>query len=359
MLSLLKILKLGYITFILFLLSLSIILYSQTKFYSDVTIIKNEYPINYKDSSLYTIFTIDDNVCFAGKYGILKCYNKSTNQKDNQYSWITRHIQGKTILKSIYNPTNSILYLFSNDGTIFKINTLTQYVTIKKFSNLTKKAIYYAELINNTHIVLCGGNKKVSMGKIALPKGYLAIVDTGLSQVKYLKKHPTRFVWSFDKISDSSIVYTSFNLLTSKIVRYNVYTQKMERKINIKGLIYRVFNLDNNRLLFIGSKNFQYFKHAQIGIVSNFKYITKHILKNRGCIWDLRSNNINSYVSTQDGKVLVYNKQDLNNACFDKYELIDTHITLPIYEELLLDNRLYLSFSKNIIGLINLNLLSP
>ncbi len=200
---------------------------------------------------------------------------------------------------------------------------------IHKIKELKNKAIYDFILYNN-ELFLVGGNHKISIGKVGVPKGYIAKIDTGLNKTTIIKKYFSKFIWHINLFKKDTFLFSSFNGIKSTIYSYTPANNHITPVYSTNGLIYKIYP-QNDTLLFIGSNSIFYRKNGLFGITSKNGH-KKIKIKNSGCLWDIipDKNKKIFLLTSQNGDIfklniltLQLNRMNINLTTFPIYQILN------------------------------------
>lgn len=261
-----------------------------------------------KDSSFYHLEKINNNEFWAGgEYGILKKIDSTG---------IMHHINYPNDGLAILNieRIGDYVFILTEDAVIYRYD-LNKDIFIKKvFPSFKNKCFYDLVGLENGDLVVCGGAKDISKAQRKIPKGFIAVIDQDLKEIKVIWKKKRKFVWALLKTKNQEVLAATYNGLNTKIIKSNDL-KSWKKEFRIKGLVHELSHIEN-QIWYSGSKNNRFRKHGIIGQAA--KGQDRQVLKNTGCLWSIDSLDEKVIAVTQQGKLFILDK---SNKTFEQLKI--------------------------------------
>ena len=249
------------------------------------------------DSSYYDVYQLaEGDIWLGGEFGVLK-----RMRKDGSIQSIAFPNDGSNILK--FFRIGHFLYIAADHGTIYKFNLLTEQISKTEFPNFKNRCFYDLTYNNAGKLIVCGGSSGIGRGKKRIPMGFVASIDTSLSQKpEIIWKNTRKFVWALSQEGDKGFSAAIFNGTHSTIYHFlEANKDSVSKGIKVKGLIHALNNIDG-RLVYSGCRSIQYHKKGIWGYEddrSSYKIVGK-----AGIICNVIKMNSKLYGFTQQGSLL-------------------------------------------------------
>lgn len=246
------------------------------------------------DSSYYHLVKINDNEYWAGgKNGILCRIDTFGNVSPIPYP-----NDGLRILK--IEKKGNYIYLATNNAVIYKYNIQKETFTKHNFPNFKNLCFYDLIALDDGKILVCGGNKAIVDSKKRFPKGFIAVLDKELRDIKTVWKSFRKFVWGLKADKNGTVYATVFNGLNSKILSSSNY-EDWKKHTKIRGLVYEISIFDNI-LCYSGARNFNINQNGILGRQGEKQIV----LKKKGFQWSMSQLDGNLMSVSSRGAVYLY-----------------------------------------------------
>jgi hypothetical protein len=234
------------------------------------------------DSSIYDIIKISsDKYLMTGKQGYMEYIDSNTILHS-----FSHQVINSSLLKAEYLGNNKTL-VGGTGGTLILIDESKNTLTIKQIPHFSYACFYDILMLNDSCILLAGGNKGIAEAKKKLPRGFIiATTDFGETW-EYIYRNPCRMVWDIDKDSRNNIFASTYSPINTKILKFSEF--KKNTLIKCKSLFHSIdINSNDTSLLAVGSESHSDRKTASVLRINNQKlsYIEK--LKSTGIFWDIK-----------------------------------------------------------------------
>jgi len=238
----------------------------------------------------------EGDIWLGGEFGVLK-----RMRKDGSIQSIAFPNNGSNILK--FFRIGHFLYIAADHGTIYKFNLLTEHFSKTEFPNFKNRCFYDLTYNNAGKLIVCGGSSGIGRGKMRIPMGFVASIDTSLSQEPdVIWRNSRKFVWALSPEGDQGFAAAIFNGTRSTIYHFSdANKDSISKGIKVKGLIHALSSIDG-RLVYSGCKSIQYHKNGIWGFEddrSSYRKIDK-----AGIICNVIKLNDKLYGFTQQGSLL-------------------------------------------------------
>ena len=249
------------------------------------------------DSSYYDVYQLaEGDIWLGGEFGVLK-----RMRKDGSIQSIAFPNNGSNILK--FFRIGHFLYIAADHGTIYKFNLLTEHFSKTEFPNFKNRCFYDLTYNNAGKLIVCGGSSGIGRGKKRIPMGFVASIDTSLTQEpEVIWRNSRKFVWALSPEGDQGFAAAIFNGTRSTIYHFSdANKDSISKGIKVKGLIHALNSIDG-RLVYSGCKSIQYHKNGIWGFEddrSSYRKIDK-----AGIICNVIKLNDKLYGFTQQGSLL-------------------------------------------------------
>ena len=292
------------------------------------------------DSSYYDVYQLaEGDIWLGGEFGVLK-----RMRKDGSIQSISYPNNGSNILK--FFRIGQFLYIAADHGTIYKFNLLTEHFSKIEFPNFKNRCFYDLSYNNAGKLIVCGGSSGIGRGKKRIPMGFVASIDTSLSQEpEIIWKNTRKFVWALSQEGDRGFAAAIFNGTRSTIYHFrDSHKDSINKGLKVKGLIHALNNIDG-RLVYSGCRSIQYHKKGIWGFEddrSSYRAIEKV-----GIICNVIKLNSKLYGFTQQGSLLELS-HDSNVIVYQ------TPDSSAFYEALAMNNQTFLiaGHGKNLIKIV-------
>lgn len=248
------------------------------------------------DSSFYDLERINNNEFWAGgESGILKKIDSLGN-----LSLLNYPNEGLNILKIL--KTEKSIFIITDNAVIYRYDILNKIFIKKTFPNFKNKCFYDIIALQNGKLMVCGGTSGISKGKKKIPKGFIALLDYDLEEIKTVWKGYGKFVWSLLKLENGNILASTFNGLNTRIIKTENYID-WKKETKIKGLVHEIMFFDNN-IWYFGARNIHFKENGIIGIKDQ-----KQLLLNKtGCLWIANLINGKIISATANSKLIILDR---------------------------------------------------
>ncbi len=249
------------------------------------------------DSSYYDVYQLaEGDIWLGGEFGVLKRMRKNGEIQSIKYP-----NNGSNILK--FFRIGHFLYISADHGTIYKFNLITEIFSKTEFPNFKNRCFYDLTYNNAGKLIVCGGSSGIGRGKMRIPMGFVASIDTSLTQEpEVIWKNSRKFVWAMSQEGDKGFAAAMFNGTRSTIYHFtDADKSSFAKGLNVKGLIHALNNIDG-RLVYSGCKSIQYHKKGIWGFEddrNSYRTVDK-----AGSICNVIKLNSKLYGFTQQGTLL-------------------------------------------------------
>jgi WD40 repeat protein len=256
------------------------------------------------DSSYYDIYQVAENdVWIGGEYGVIKRL-----RSDGTLEAIDIPNNGANILKFL--QLGNYIYISADRGTIYKYNLKTSTCTRTEFKGFERRCFYDLAYDNNGNLVVCGGSSGIGKGKKRIPNGFIATIDTSLTEEPVIVwKNALKFVWSLAAHPDGGMAAAVFNGYRSQIYHADLEQLEWNARTKVRGLIHALQVIDG-KLAYSGCRSIQYHKTGIWGFEQDAASYTQ--IKGAGIICNLLQMSNGIYGFSSQG--LVY-QLDSNESC--------------------------------------------
>ncbi len=263
------------------------------------TLIKNLTPGYAQDSSFYDVAKINDNEYWiGGEFGILY----KTDTLGNLNSILKDKIDA-SILK--IQHANNYVFIATDKSQIVKYDLQNHEYVIKSFPQLENKCIYDLIVCKDGTLMICGGKTDISKSKLRVPRGFIATLDTSLTNFEFSWTCYRKFVWSLIQLDNGDILASCFDGLTSSILVSDT-PKAWKRKDRVFGLVHEFYKVDNE-VWYSGTQTFNVSKNGIYGKVFDNKG-PLHTFK-EGSVWALTIINGTLIGVTQTGEIFEVDTQ--------------------------------------------------
>lgn len=248
------------------------------------------------DSSFYDLERINNNEFWAGgESGILKKIDSLGN-----LSLLNYPNEGLNILKIL--KTEKSIFIITDNAVIYRYDILNKIFIKKTFPNFKNKCFYDIIALQNEKLMVCGGTTGISKGKKKIPKGFIALLDYDIEEIKTVWKSYGKFVWSLLKLENGNILAATFNGLNTRIIKTENYID-WKKETKIKGLVHEITFFDNN-IWYVGARSIHFKENGIIGIKDQ-----KQLLLNKtGCLWIVNLINGKIISVTANSKLIILDR---------------------------------------------------
>lgn len=269
------------------------------------------------DSSYYHLAKINENEYWAGgKNGVLSKIDTLGNVSAIDYP-----NDGLRILK--IEKKDNYIYLATNDAVIYRYNILEETFTKHVFPSYKNKCFYDLIALDDGTIVVCGGNKAIVESKKRFPKGFIAVLDKDLTEIKTVWKSFRKFVWALTADKNAKVFATVFNGLNSKILTSSNY-KDWKKHTKIRGLVYQLSIFDNV-LCYSGARNFDINQNGILGRQGEKQIV----LKKKGFQWSMAQLDGHLMTVSSRGAIYISDKQTKN---ISEFKMPSSHALYDIIE---------------------------
>jgi hypothetical protein len=271
------------------------------------------------DSSYYDIYKVADNdIWIGGEYGVLKRL-----RADGTIENIDIPNNGANILKFL--QLGNYMYISADRGTIYKYNLSDKTCTKTEFKDYERRCFYDLAYDNNGNLIVCGGSSGIGRGKKRVPNGFIAKIDTSLTQAPVIVwKNALKFVWSLAAHPDGGVSAAVFNGFRSQIYHADLAQLEWNARAKVKGLIHALQVIDG-KMAYSGCRSIQYHKTGIWGFEND--QASYRQIKGAGIICNLLEVNNTVYGFSSQGLVYQLNPDEYctmyqTNQGFALYEAI-------------------------------------
>ncbi len=256
---------------------------------------------NNLDSSYYDVYQLaEGDIWLGGEFGVLK-----RMRTDGSIQSISYSNSGSNILK--FFRIGHYLYIAADHGTIYKFNLITEHFSKTEFPDFKNRCFYDLTYNNAGKLIVCGGSSGIGRGKKRIPMGFVASIDTSLSQEpEVLWKNSRKFVWAMSQEGGQGFAAAMFNGTRSTIYHFSdAKTNSIRKGLKVKGLIHAL-NYIEGRLIYSGCRSIQYYKSGIWGFEDDPS--SYRIIEKAGIICNVIQLNSKIYGFTQQGSLLELSK---------------------------------------------------
>jgi hypothetical protein len=208
--------------------------------------------------------------------------------------------EGLNILKIL--KTEKSIFIITDNAVIYRYDILNKIFIKKTFPNFKNKCFYDIIALQNEKLMVCGGTTGISKGKKKIPKGFIALLDYDLEEIKTVWKSYGKFVWSLLKLENGNILAATFNGLNTRIIKTENYID-WKKETKIKGLVHEITFFDNN-IWYVGARSIHFKENGIIGIKDQ-----KQLLLNKtGCLWIVNLINGKIISVTANSKLIILDR---------------------------------------------------
>ncbi len=246
------------------------------------------------DSSYYDIYQVSANdIWIGGEYGVMKRIGA-----DGKLSNIAIPNNGSNILKFL--RLGDFVYISADHGTIYKYNLKTSTCSRTEFPAFRHRCFYDLSYDNKGNLIVCGGSSGIGRGKKRIPNGFIAKIDTSLSQQpQVLWKNTRKFVWALSQEGESGFAAAVFNGKSTTIYHHtNETSNAFTKGRKIDGLVHALRIIDG-QLAYSGCRSIRYHRSGIWGFENNPQ--SHQIIEKAGIICNLVKMNGSIYGFTQQG----------------------------------------------------------
>jgi photosystem II stability/assembly factor-like uncharacterized protein len=292
-------------------------------------------------TSIYDIYPINDNrFILAGKNGVIaECDANGTMQL------LKETLSTANLLKS--NSINdSLVMVIGDKGSIYILNTITNYWTENHFSKFENKALYNICTDNKGSIFVNGGHSKIACGQRAIPNGFILKSENGGKSWKKVYHRTSKMVWDvkYNAVDNKlyAIVYSPFGskLLCSS---NEGKTWKTVLKSEKKDLFHALYISADGKIMISGGSYANNGGRGAIYEIKGNQYI-KHT--STYFVWDIVSTPEIDIASCSKGWI-VYRLKSANN---ENWQEMHSTADYNLYEvEKISDSSFLLGGSRKIL----------
>jgi hypothetical protein len=250
------------------------------------------------DSSYYDIYKLSETETWlCGEHGVLKRMEQSGNVTPVAFP-----NTGANLLK-ILRIANYV-FIAADKGTLYRYNLTDGSWKAKQFPEFKNRCFYDLCEGANGSILVCGGASRIARGKMDIPYGFIAWLDSGLTEVPLIRWSSIRkFPWTLLKKSDGSILAAVFNGISTQIYTAKTSTDYFdwEATDRIPGLVHSLNQFDGT-VYYSGCQTIRYTKHGTWGSIGD--HLVHHTVSKSGLICNLVSIENKIYGFTQKGLLL-------------------------------------------------------
>ncbi len=240
------------------------------------------------DSSFYDVQQIAPNdYWLCGESGVLKSIDTNFNIKT-----ISIPYQTSDLLK--IGIGKKFIFIASLYGIVHIYDTQTQgFVAYQLPKKYQKSVLYDLLILNDSTLLLAGGNPKIVKGKAAIPRGFILKTNPFLNKKPLVVwKNKLKFPFCLYKNDSLDQVFAAcYSGLNTKIMTLANTRHKphFRRYAKVKALIHSL-QLYRGKMYFGGSKNFRYSKNGLVGSIDvKNKHIDPKIFETQSCVWQLHT----------------------------------------------------------------------
>jgi hypothetical protein len=247
----------------------------------------------HQDSSYYDVFRLKNgSIWLGGEFGIIKQLNGNKLEK------IEIPNNGSNILKIA--QVNNQVFIAADQGTLYRYDLNTKTAVRKVFRGFENLCFYDILPDADGKLLVCGGSSGIGKGKIRIPRGFIARIDSNLTEEpEILWESKFHFVWSLCRDEAGEIAAAIYNGRNTKV---SILDNQgiLHPKFNVKGLVHSL-NFVQNKLMYCGTPSFRYKNDGTYGVVGDLKSHT--VIKNSGFLSGLVAYNELLVGYSQQGKV--------------------------------------------------------
>ena len=281
-----------------------------------------------RQASLYDIARTGDNEFWiGGKNATLLIMD---DEGDLQNIDLTKEIGH--ILRIV--PDENYIWFSTTHGFLFRFDKKTGIYS--KFEIFPNKpiCIYDILLSSDGKLVVAGGARKITAGRLDYPRGFIALIDkNNPSQIQIKWNRPNAFVFALTRhkgeIVASAFAFPSMN---SSILYSADEGQSWKKKAKVKGIVHALASV-NDELFYSGSPDIFYYKNGMFGSVSKPDFRVER--EGSGCFHGILGSGNQLYLSSYRGwmeSVSLPHKQ---------VERLNISNTIPLYRMMEInDNRI-------------------
>ncbi|MCB0819316.1 MAG: hypothetical protein KDC13_01740 [Bacteroidetes bacterium] len=221
--------------------------------HSPAQVLEQVYPGLDDDSSYYDIYRLSaDDIWIGGEFGVLKRL-----RADGSLENIVIPNDGSNILKFL--PLGDFMYISADHGNIYKYNLKTGSCTRTSFKGFGHRCFYDLAYDNQGHLIVCGGSSGIGRGKKRIPNGFIARIDTSLSQEpEILWSNTGKFVWALSPNPEGGLSAAVFNGFSSQIYHWDLKAgSEWQAGSKVKGLVHALQLIDG-KLAYSGCRSIRY-----------------------------------------------------------------------------------------------------
>ncbi len=274
-----------------------------------------------EDSSYYHIAQISSNEYWVGgEYGILHRVDSLGNDTPINYP-----NTGASILKIV--RVGDYVFLTTQNAVIYRYDRVHKTWKTKQFETFANLAFYGLWPLQNGKLLVCGGSSVVAAGGKAMPRGFIAEVDTGLAEIKTLYSRKTQFVWTAVQLENSDVIAACYNGRITKIKR-SILGGKWQTWYRKKALVHELYS-SNGSLKYCGARSFRIGKNGVEGKLESKR--GKYMNPTSGCIWSIADWHYGGLLGcTQNGWLV---QMHMNCKCnLEQKQPIQMPTAYPMYD---------------------------
>jgi hypothetical protein len=286
------------------------------------------------DSSIYDIIKIEDGkYLMTGKNGYLQIMDSENNKYKIEYPSINSNL-----LKAVNYGDNTVV-IGGTNGTLIIYNKVSETTITKQIPHFSNVCFYDLANINDTCLILAGGNNKIAEAKKRLPRGFIIETHDLGETWEYVYKNPVRMVWAIGTDSKNSIVASTYSPFNTKI--FNFKTNLKQTFLRCKTLVHAIeIESGDSVLVLAGAKKHNYRNSATVIKINKQEIELNKELTSNGMFWGIKR--IGNYYCAVGYGGLIYRIDDSGNI-----EMFDTQMKESLYELIKINDESFFVVGSN------------
>jgi hypothetical protein len=250
------------------------------------------------DSSIYDIISINDGLfLMAGKQGFVSCIDSNNT---------IRSVASPTFNMSLLKAENlgqQQIALGSTSGMLLLIDSALAVCQVKQIHHFKYACFYDLLKLNDSCLLIAGGNKKLINARKKLPRGFIIVTYDNGETWKYIYRNPFRMVWDIDADGENILYAASYSPFNTKILEFSGFRKKT--LIKLKSLIHSIaINPGDTSIMLAGAKSHRDRTNASLMRIYNNEVIPIETQANAGTLWDIK--HIDGYYIACGSQGMIY-----------------------------------------------------